>query len=274
LVHVEIASSTEVMGMSTAEIQGKLWGQAPQDWATLQEPVHKPLWQAMLNETSVRSGTRILDAGCGGGGACLLAAERGALVSAVDASEGLIQFARSRAPEVDFRVGDIESLPYEDNSFDVVFAANSIQYAGDRVKALREFRRVCRPGGRIVSGLFGSPDKVAFRTIFAAVRDVLPEPPAGGGPYELSMPGKLESLFEKAGLKLLTSGEVNCPFHYPDFETFWRAQNSAGPFQRAVQIAGKKKLRLVLLRAVELYRNGNGTILIQPNLYKYVVADF
>lgn len=258
--------------MSTAEIQGKLWGGAPQDWAMLQEPVHQPLWQVMLNETSVGSGTHILDAGCGGGGATLLAAQRGAQVSAVDASEKLIQFARGRVPEVDFRVGDIESLPYEDDSFDVVFAANSVQYAGDRVKALREFGRVCRPDGRIVAGLFGPPEGVAFRTIQAAVRDALPEPPDGAGPYELSMPGKLESLFEEAGLNVLKSGEVDCPFHFPDFETFWRAQISAGPFQRAMQIAGEEKLRLAVQGAVEAFRNGDGTILIQPNLFKYVVA--
>ena len=258
--------------MGTAEIQGKLWGRAPQDWATIQEPMHRPLWEAMLNKALVRSGTRFLDAGCGGGGASMLAAERGAQVSAVDAAEGMIQFARSRAPEIEFRVGDIENLPYEDNSFDVVFAANSIQYAGDRVRALREFRRVCRLGGRIVAGLFGSPEKVAFRAVFATVRDALPEPPSGGGPFELSMPGKLESLFAQAGLKILNSGEVDCPFHYPDFETFWRAQYSAGPFQRALRVTGKDKLHLAVQQATVSHQLDNGTILIEPNLIQYMIA--
>ncbi len=55
--------------MGTAEIQGELWSKVPQDWATLQEPMHKPLWEAMLDRAMVGSGTRILDAGCGGGGA-------------------------------------------------------------------------------------------------------------------------------------------------------------------------------------------------------------
>jgi hypothetical protein len=60
--------------------------------------------------------------------------------------------------------------------------------------------------------LFGPPEKVAFSAIQKAVRDTLPEPPSGAGPYELSAPGKLEGLFTKAGLNVLKSGEVDCPF--------------------------------------------------------------
>ena len=97
--------------MGTAEIQGDLWGRVPQDWATIQEPMHRPLWEAMLDEALVSSGTRILDAGCGGGGASVLADERGAQISGIDAAEGLIAFASERLPDGDFRVGDIESLP-------------------------------------------------------------------------------------------------------------------------------------------------------------------
>lgn len=258
--------------MGTAAIQGELWDIAPRDWATIMEPQHKPLWEAMLDGGLVGSGTRFLDAGCGGGGASVLAAGCGAQVSGIDAAEGLITFAQERVPDGDFRVGDIETLPFEDDAFDTVFAANSVQYAADRIATLREFGRVCTPEGRIIAGLFGPQEKVAFSIIQKAVRDTLPEPPSGGGQYELSAPGKLESLFEEAGLKVLESGEVDCPFHYSDFETFWRGQNSAGPFQRALRAAGKEKLKFAILEAIEQYRLEDGTIHIQPNVYKYVVA--
>jgi SAM-dependent methyltransferase len=258
--------------MGTAEIQGALWDHAPQDWSLLQEPMHRPLWEDMLAEALVSPGTHILDAGCGGGGASVLSDERGAQVSGIDASEGLIALASERVPEGDFRVGDIESLPFEDYAFDAVIAANSIQYAGDRVATFCEFARVCRPSGRIVAGLFRPPDKVEFRIFFGAVRDVLPEPPPGGGPFELSMPGKLESLFEEAGLEVLKSGEVDCPFYYPDFETFWRANSAAGPLQGVIQNIGEEKIKSTLLRAVEPYSQDGSGIIIQPNVFKYVVA--
>lgn len=258
--------------MGTSKLQGELWGKSPQGWAEIQEPMHAPLWEAMLNAVEVAPGTRFLDAGCGGGGASVLAAKRGAQVSGLDAADGLIGFARERVSSGDFRVGDIESLPFKDASFDAVFAANSVQYAGDRIAALRELGRVCAPGGRIVAGLFGPPEKVEYRAIFKAVRDAMPEPPPGGGPFELSAPGKLEELFEEAGLKTMESGEADCPFSYPSFETFWRANVAAGPFQGMLRVISEEQLKSAVHEATATFRQDNGGILIQPNIYKYVVA--
>lgn len=258
--------------MSTAKIQGKLWGKAPQGWAEIQEPLHKPLWEAMLNAAGVGPETRFLDAGCGGGGASALAADRGAQVNGLDAAEGLLAFARERVPNGDFRLGDIESLPYDDDAFEAVFAANSVQYSKDRIAALRELGRVCTPGGRIVAGLFGSAEKVEYRAIFKAVRDALPEPPPGGGPFELSAPDKLEGLFAEAGLNVIESGEVDCPFSYPDFETFWRGNVAAGPLQGILQSFSEEQLKSTVRDAAETFRLDNGAILIRPNMFKYVVA--
>jgi SAM-dependent methyltransferase len=258
--------------MGSSKIQGELWGKAPRGWVEIQEPMHRPLWEAMLNAAEVGPGTRFLDAGCGGGGASVLAAGRGAQVSGLDAAEGLITFARERVSNGNFHVGDIESLPFDDEAFDAVFAANSVQYSEDRIAALRELGRVCTPEGRIVAGLFSSPEKVEFGAIFKAVRDAMPEPPPGGGPFELSAPGKLEELFAEAGLKVLESGEVDCPFSYPDFETFWRGNVAAGPLQGVLRVVSEEELRSALRDAVEPFHLNNGEILIQPNVFKYVVA--
>jgi SAM-dependent methyltransferase len=236
------------------------------------EPIGRPLWEAMLDEAQVGPGTRLLDAGCGAGGASVLAAARGAQVSGIDAAAGMIAVARERVPNGDFRVGDIEELPYADDAFDVVFAASSIQYTGDRVATLRELGRVCRPGGRIVAGLFGPPDKVTFGAVFRAVRAALPEPPPGAGPFELSMPGKLESLFAEAGLRVLKNGEVDCPFQWPDFETFWRGNSAAGPMRGAMRAIGPETLKTVLWEATQAFRLNGGPISIQPNVLRYVVA--
>ncbi len=258
--------------MGTSKIQGELWGKAPRGWVEIQEPLHRPLWEVMQNATEVGPGTRFLDIGCGGGGASVLAAERGAQVSGLDAAEGLLTFARERVSNGDFRVGDIESLPFDDEAFDVVFAANSVQYSEDRIAALRELGRVCAPKGRVVAGLFGPPEKVAFSAIFKAVRDAMPEPPPGGGPFELSAPGKLEELFAGAELNVLESGEVDCPFSYPDFETFWQGNVAAGPLQGALRVVSEEELKSAVRDAAKAFRLDDGGILIQPNVFKYVVA--
>jgi SAM-dependent methyltransferase len=258
--------------MNSMQKQGELWGQAPSDWAFLQEPKHNPLFEAMLSAANVGKATQMLDAGCGGGGASVLAAERGAQVSGLDAAEGLINLARERVPSGDFRVGDIQDLPYEDESFDVVIAPNSIQYAEDHVAALRELGRVCKSDGRIVVGLFAEAEQVEYRHIFKVMVATLPEAPKGGGPFTLSAPGVLEGLVEKAGLTILETKQVNCPFAYPDFETFWRGKAAAGPTQSIIRIVGVEKLKSALRQAVGPYLTQDGRIEISPNYFKYIVA--
>ena len=258
--------------MGSAEVQGELWGIAARDWTELQEPFHKPLWDEMLSAAQVGQDTRVLDAGCGGGGAAALASQRGAHVSGLDASEPLIRIASERVPGGDFRTGDIESMPFPDDSFDAVIAANSIQYAANRVAALEEMGRVCVPGGRVVAGLFSTPDKVGFRVFFKAVRDTLPEPPPGDGPFGLSAPGILEELFENAGLQVVHSGEVNCPFAYQDFDAFWKANVAGGPVQGALRVVGEEQLKTAVLNAVEPFQNKAGSINMD-NYFRYVVAN-
>ncbi len=163
-------------------------------------------------------------------------------------------------------------MPYDDDTFEVVFAANSVQYTVDRAAALRELGRVCAPEGRIVAGLFGPPENVAFATIFKAQRDTMPEPPSGSGPFELSAPGTLEGLFAEAGLKVLESGEADCPGKYPDYETFWQGIVAAGPTQHMLQVVSEEEMSSAFQHALEPFRLADGGILIQPNVFTYVVA--
>jgi SAM-dependent methyltransferase len=259
--------------MKKSIIQGELWGKSPNGWAEVQERLHKPLWEAMLNETKVGTETTFLDVGCGSGGSSILAKERGAQVHGIDVAEGLLSFAIQRVPEGNFQVADIENLPYEDNIFDVIFAANSLQYSEDKLAALKELKRVCKPNGLIIAGLFGVPEKVDYRVVFKAVRDTMPEPPKGGGPFELSMPNKLESLFAEAGLENIKFGEVNCPFEYNDFETFWYGNVSAGPFQGMLNMVSENELKSAVKEAVNSFRLDDGRIFIPQNIFKYVSAN-
>ena len=140
--------------MGTAHLQGDLWGRSPEGWAMIQEPQHRYLWEAMMDAAMAMQAADVaptmrMIAACDAARAqfdelmsrwnTLKMTERGANVRGLDAAEGLLAFARERAPGADFRVGDIEDLPYEDDAFDVVFAANSVQYSADRVAALQGF---------------------------------------------------------------------------------------------------------------------------------------
>ncbi len=258
------------MGSST--IQGHLWSEAAADWANLQEYMHAPLFEAMLNATIVRENTKFLDIGCGSGTSSARAAMRGAIVTGLDAAPALIEIARSRVPDGTFEIGDMENLPYEDNSFDVVFAANSIQYASDRTNALKELKRVCRDAGYIVLGFFGQAEVVDYKVIFKAVASTLPEPPAGDGPFGLSSYDKLDALFKSAGLEILTCQNVNCPMVFPDRDTFLRATLSGGPVVATIEKVGRDKVEDAVSSAIEPMTTKDGEIRIEKNHFQYLVA--
>lgn len=100
------------------------------------------------------AGVTVLDIGCGPGSITVDLARRvePGHVHGIDRSDGVLADARARADRlgnVTFAVGDAYELELADDSFDVVHAHQVLQHLSDPVAALREMRRVCRPGGTI-----------------------------------------------------------------------------------------------------------------------------
>lgn len=259
--------------MGSAEVQGRLWGTRPRDWAVLQESQHAPIYEPVFDELNVGSGTRLLDAGCGAGSAATLATKRGATVAGIDASAGLIEIAREQLQKADLRVGDLEALPFADGVFNAVSAFNSVQFAADPVAALRELRRVAEPGALVAVATWGQPGACEMRVVFAAVGSLLPPPPPGaGGPFALSAPGVLEHLVEGAGLHPLRAAEVSAPFEYRDVELAWRAVASSSSGALAIGQSGEAKAREVISEAFSGFQQPDGTIRL-ANSFRYLIAE-
>ncbi|MBC8413197.1 MAG: class I SAM-dependent methyltransferase [Nitrospira sp.] len=258
--------------MGSSSIQGELWGARAKDWAELQEPMGKPLWEDMLSVSAIEKGSKFLDAGCGSGGASFLASELGADISGIDASEALIKLARNRIPRGNFKIGDLESMPFNDNHFDLTFAANSIMFASDHGAAVRELARVTSPGGFIITAVWGHPEKCDMLDIFRAVINALPSPPTGPGPFALSGSGALETLYSAAGITVKGAGEIDCTFKYDNFPAMWKAQFSAGPIQGAVRAAGESSIRNAIESASSRFTDENGSISL-TNRFRYVFGS-
>ena len=98
------------------------------------------------------TGRRILDVGCGSGPILADLRDRGAMVTGVDASAGMLEQARARlGTGVDLHVADLaEPLPFDDDSFDDVVASQVLHYLKDWGPTLAELHRVLRPGGRLI----------------------------------------------------------------------------------------------------------------------------
>jgi SAM-dependent methyltransferase len=258
--------------MASGERQGQLWSAAPRDWAELQEPFCRPLWQDTLQVLGVKPGVRLLDAGCGAGGASVLAAALGSEVTGLDASAALLAIARERLPQACFVHGDLEQLPFATGQFHAALAANSVIFAEDIRQALRELRRVVQPGGRLAITSWGKPEQCEMRDVFAAVASALPQRPPGGGPFAWSADGALAELLSGAGLKVIAGGGSQCDFHYPDFAAFWRAQTSAGNYQPALLAVGPDRLRQIVGEALRPYTRADGAIVLR-NIYGWAVGQ-
>ncbi|MDX3658873.1 class I SAM-dependent methyltransferase [Streptomyces sp. ID05-26A] len=98
------------------------------------------------------AGRRILDAGCGAGPLFAALRERGAVVSGIDVSAGMLEQARRRlGSDADLRIADLAGpLPFADAEFDDVVASLVLHYLEDWGPTLAEVRRVLRPGGRLI----------------------------------------------------------------------------------------------------------------------------
>ncbi|MQA10165.1 MAG: methyltransferase domain-containing protein [Pseudonocardiaceae bacterium] len=120
-------------------------------------------WRTVRNSAGyliehLRSGAAVLDVGCGPGTITVDLAERVApgLVTAVDAAGDVVAQAEQEAVErgvrnVRFAVADLYALEYTDSSFDIVHAHQVLQHVADPVLALREMRRVAKPGGIVAA---------------------------------------------------------------------------------------------------------------------------
>jgi ubiquinone/menaquinone biosynthesis C-methylase UbiE len=107
-------------------------------------------YRTILAKLALEPGQSLLDVGCGAGMFASMARERGLLVSGIDASDALIAIARERAPGADFRVGDLEDLPFSEGSFDAVTGFNAFQFATNPVAALSAARSAAKRGGPVV----------------------------------------------------------------------------------------------------------------------------
>lgn len=258
--------------MPTGEIQGKLWGARVHDWAALNEPSNVAYAEAIFDAVGVTTGTRLLDVGCATGYAAARAYERGAQVSGLDASEAMIAYARERVPQGDFRVGDLEALPFDDDSFDLVTGGNSFQYGGDPIAALREAKRVVRPGGSVAMVVWGRQEACQSGRILAAMGALLPPPPPGAtGPFALSAPGVIEGMMVEAGLHPVASGDVLVTYDWPDTETAIRAFLAAGPSERVMQLAGEQATREAIRPALTSLLMETGNVR-SANEFHYVLA--
>ena len=135
--------------------------------------------EPLLAAASVGVGTRVLDVATGPGWVAAQAAERGASVVGVDVAEAMIARARSAHPGLEFRWADAHELPFADASFDAVVGNLAVMHLSRPERAMAEFARVLRPGGRLALTAWADPSQHRLAGVFLdAVAEARATPPA------------------------------------------------------------------------------------------------
>jgi SAM-dependent methyltransferase len=120
-------------------------------------------WAPLLADIArIGPGSTVLDVACGTGIVARTAADRMAgtgRVVGLDLNDGMLAVARRIRPDLEWRRGDVASLPFADDSFDAVLCQMALMFFPDRTAALREMVRVGRPGGVVALAVPASLDE-------------------------------------------------------------------------------------------------------------------
>jgi ubiquinone/menaquinone biosynthesis C-methylase UbiE len=150
------------------------FNQAAANYST--SPIHAsgPDLPVMVKAAQLTGQEQLLDAGCGTGHTALTFAPHVAQVVAFDLAESMLAQGRKLAADraitnIEFRQGDVERLPFADSSFDVITTRYSAHHWPNPLTALREFRRVLRPTGRLLMGDIVSWSDYILDTHFQAI---------------------------------------------------------------------------------------------------------
>ncbi len=123
----------------------------------------------------LKSGMNVLDVGCGNGRFYTEAKIRGLKYEGVDFSPSLINLAREKHPDGNFKIAEARSLPYENGIFDAVVSFAVIHHlpGNTQAEALREIKRVLKPGGIIIASVWDLWATKKKEIILSRLKDVL-----------------------------------------------------------------------------------------------------
>ena len=144
-------------------------------------------WRRRAARAVVHDGDRVLDAACGTGDLALADLAAGAgRVTGLDFSEQMLVRARRKSTEIEWIQGDLLALPFADATFDAATVGFGVRNVADLELALRELRRVLRPGGRLAILEITQPRgllRVFFGVWFDRVVPLLGKVLPGGAAY-------------------------------------------------------------------------------------------
>ena len=187
-----------------ADFEHRGWDAVCDGYARHFAPLTRQAVEPTLDAAGVSAGMTLLDACCGPGVIASAALARGAKVTGIDFSAGVVELARREVAGAEFHQGDVQALAFADDSFDAVVCGYGIIHVPDPARALAELYRVLKPSGRLAVSVWEPPlQGNGFGLLFGAIKrhgDLDVPLPHGPDFFQFSDAERLSAALTEAGL--------------------------------------------------------------------------
>jgi SAM-dependent methyltransferase len=168
---------------------------------------------------------------------------------------------------VDYQVLDAQEMDLETDSVDIILCRSALMVMPDPAAALRESRRVIKPGGSLAFSVFTNPVNNPWVTLqmrsFADRGLVTPPPPDAPGMFSLGDPHKIQALATEAGFTEVDIEAVPFTFHWPDADAIWGTvvdiNARLGPIVKALPAEEAQSIRTAVIDDYSAYRADDGS---------------
>ncbi len=205
----------------------------------------------LVEAVALASGSTVLDICCGHGAMTAMLCDVGCRVTGLDFSEKMLAHARNNAPSATLKNADAQDLPFEDQSFDAAVCNCGIMHLPDQPKALREARRVLKPGGTFGMTAWVGPDaspsfKIAFGA-FKAHADPSKEAPPQPDFFQFANREVAHGMFEAAGFKEIDQQTIDCNWHLETADQLFKIYSEA-TVRMAMLLAAQTRVTVDAIR--------------------------
>jgi SAM-dependent methyltransferase len=217
---------------------------AAEKWKAKSAAMGKPVTDALMEYARPQAGMRVLDLASGTGEPAITLAQRvgeQGHVTAFDLSADLLEIARERArvrslKNFTTQQGDAHSLPFPEHAFDLATSRFGVMFFRDTELAMREVRRVLRPGGRACFLVWGAFEQPYWQATMGVVHQHVGGPlldPSGPNPFRFAEPGSLPAVLRSVGFHQVEEENRTLPWAWPgSVEEVWEQMRSvAVPFR-------------------------------------------